>query len=415
LRRVALKALMEIERGGNSSAVLERLLRKVKKRNTPFITELVMGVLRWRNRLDYAISYFSNKRLNRIEPEVLNALRMGIYEIEKMNTPEYAAVKETVNLVRGSWRRAFVNGILRNFIREQVRYPTKDEPLMFLTYTLSTPEWKALRWLEDFGIEKSEKLALYYNSTPAIYLRVNRKKTSTESLIRLLKREGIVVDKCKNLPFCLRVLKGNPRFTSALKNGLFYVQDIASQIAGFIASEIGNTVWDCCAAPGGKSSHLAEIGFKVFSSDISLPRLRLAISNFRRLGLEIHSFVADALRPSVRRKFPLILVDSPCSSMGIIHRAPEVKWRIVPEKLKELSVLQKRILKSVLRYGEKVLYVVCTQEPEETVNVLSDFNIEELPLPGDIKKIPFLEKEKILYTDPTEIYSDGMSYALITK
>jgi len=413
VRRVALRALLEIERGGNSSQVLDRLLNRIPPGERPFVTEIVMGVLRWRNRLDYAIAYFSKKRLDRLEPQVINALRMALYEVQNMHTPEYAVVKETVSLLRGSWRRAFVNGILRNYLREGVRYPGRDNPLMYLTYTLSVPEWKALRWLDEYGLEKAEKLAHFYNSPPPIYLRVNRRKTSPEKLMGILQREGMVVEPCSCVPFCLKVIEGNPRNSRALKTGMFYIQDIASQIAGFIAAELGTKVWDCCAAPGGKASHLAEIGLKVFASDISLPRLRLSHDNFKRLGVKIYGFVADAKKPPLKERFPMILVDAPCSSMGIAHRAPEVKWRITPEKLKELSRLQREILNAILPYGEKILYVVCTREREETVDVMDGLKTERVPLNFAQCEIPFFRKGEILFTEPALMKSDGMAYSLV--
>lgn len=413
MREFALRALIEIEKGGNSSQVLDRIFKKVAPAVRPFITELVMGVLRWRNRLDYAIAYFSKKRLDRLEVQVLNALRMGIYEIQKMHTPEYAAVKETVALLRGSWRRSFVNGILRNFIREGVRYPERNNPLMYLTYTLSVPEWKALRWLDELGLERAEKLAVFYNSPPPIYLRVNRRKTSPEELIKILQREGVDAELCPCLPFCLRVKKGSPRNTKALSSGLFYIQDISSQLAGFIAASLGTEVWDCCAAPGGKASHLAEIGLKVFASDVSFPRLRLSKANFQRLGVKVFVFVADSKKPPLGWKFPLVLVDAPCSSMGIAHRAPEVKWRITPEKLKRLSVLQREILRSILPHGDKVLYVVCTQEREETIEVVEEYRAVKPPLDFVQCDLPIIWKEGVLYTDPVTMNADGMAYSLI--
>ncbi len=412
-RFVALRALMEIEAGGNSSQVLERFLRKLKPRDRAFVTELVMGVLRWRGRLDYAVAYLSNIRLEKIEPYVMNALRMGIYQMERMRVADYAAVKETVALLKAQWKRSFVNGILRSFAREGVRYPGKETPLMYLTHTLSTPEWKALRWLEEFGLEKAEALALYYNSPPPIYLRVNRKKISPEELALRLKREGVQTEECPELPFCLKVKQGNPKLTKTLREGLFYIQDKASQVAGLIASTLGDEVWDPCTAPGGKASHMAELGKKVLASDISFPRLKLALSNFKRLGLKIRVFVADGKKPALRKRFPLVLLDAPCSSMGIIHRAPEVKWRITPEALLSLSELQSQLLRSLLPYGEKLLYVVCTQEREETEGVVEDYGTVPLtaPLQG-----PFLrKKDNFLLTEPHLFQSDGMFYALVRQ
>ncbi len=412
-RFVALRALMEIEAGGNSSQVLDRLLLRVKKRDRPFITELVMGTLRWRGRLDYAVAYLSNIRIEKIEPHVMNALRMGIYQLERMRVADYAAVKETVGLLKSRWKRSFVNGILRAFVREGVRYPGKEAPLMYLTHTLSTPEWKALRWLEEFGLERAEALALYYNSPPPIYLRVNRKKTSPQELIPVLRREGVETEECPELPFCLKVRQGNPGLSKALKQGLFYIQDKASQLAGLIASTLGQQVWDPCSAPGGKASHMAELGLEVFASDISLPRLKLAIGNFRRLGLKIRAFVADGKKPAVRRKFPLIFLDAPCSSMGIIHRAPEVKWRITPEKLVELSGLQRELIKALVPHSKQLLYVVCTQEREETEEVVKDYRTVSLTAP---LQSSFLRKKgDFLLTEPHLFQSDGMFYALIRQ
>ncbi len=411
-RFVALKALMDVEAGGNSSQVLDIYLKKVKPRDRGFVTEMVMGVLRWRGRLDYAVAYLSNKRLEKIEPYVLNALRLGIYQIEKMRVADHAAVKETVKLLAAPWKRAFVNGILRAFLREGVRYPGREDPLMYLTHTLSTPEWKALRWLEEFGLERAEALALYYNSPPPLYIRVNRRKTSPAQLSRRLEREGIKTKACPESPFCLKIVQGNPRETSALREGFYYIQDRASQLAGLMASGLAKRVWDPCSAPGGKASHMAEMGLEVISSDISLPRLKLTLGNFKRLGLRIRVFVADGRKPPVRGEFPLILLDAPCSSMGIIHRAPEVKWRTTPRGLSQLSKLQRELVKALLPHGQKLLYVVCTQEKEETEGTLEGF--PTLPLSPPAEGI--LEKRgNFLFTQPEILQSDGMFYALLTQ
>ncbi len=411
-RYVALSALLQVERGANSSQVLDRKLKNLPHKDRGFVTELVLGVLRWRGRLDYAIAYLSDRRLERIEPEVKNALRMGLYQIERMRVPSYAAVKETVNLLRSSWKRSFVNAILRGFLREGVKYPERTEPLMYLTHTLSTPEWKALRWLDELGLDGAEKMALYFNSPPPLYLRVNRRKTSAEVLVKALEREGILTEPCREIPLCLKVKKGNPKNSKALRKGFFYIQDIASQMAGFLAAKLASKVWDPCSAPGGKSSHLAELGAEVFASDISFPRMRLALKNFRRLGLKIRVFVGDGEKPPVRGKFPLILLDAPCSSMGIIHRAPEVKWKINPQKLQSLKEKQRRLLESLLPFGERILYVVCTQEREETLSVVEGFTLAESPKISPEKF--FLRKGKTLFSNALNFSSDAMFYAVVS-
>ncbi len=410
-RYVALSALLQVERGANSSQVLDRELKSLPHKDRGFVTELVLGVLRWRGRLDYAIAYLSDRRLEKIEPEVKNALRMGLYQIERMRVPSYAAVKETVNLLKTPWKRSFANAILRGFLREGVKYPERTEPLMYLTHTLSTPEWKALRWLDELGLDGAEKMALYFNSPPPLYLRVNRRKTSAEVLVKALEREGILTEPCREIPLCLKVKKGNPKNSKALRKGFFYIQDIASQMAGFLAAKLASKVWDPCSAPGGKSSHLAELGAEVLAPAMSFPRMRLALKNFRRLGLRIRVFVGDGEKPPVRGKFPLILLDAPCSSMGIIHRAPEVKWRINPQKLQSLKEKQRKLLERLLPFGERILYVVCTQEREETLSVVEDLTLAEPP-----KISPenfFLRRGKTLFSNALDFSSDAMFYTVV--
>ncbi len=418
-RELAFEILKEVEEGGNSSYLLDKKLFRLRnEKDRAFATELVLGVLRWRLRLDYAISYHSETRMDKLEEDVRIALRMGIYQLEFMRVPPYAAVNETVKLIRAPWKKSFVNGILRTFVRQGVRYPGKEDPLMYLTYTLSTPEWKARRWLQEFGLEKSEKLARYYNSKPPLYIRVNPEKVDPPSLASMLSLDGIETSPCPFLPGCLKVERGNVKTSPFLKKGYFYVQDVGSQMAGWIIRSLApSLVWDCCFAPGGKALHLYELGLKVVGSDLSEARVRFARHNMRIRNASFPVLVADARKPPFTGRFELVLVDAPCSSLGVAHRNPELKWRIEEVKLREFATLQLEILRAAAEVADRVLYVVCSQEKEETLEVVerSGLVAEEIPEDFFLSKPNLRKVGALWFTEPAEDQMDGMFFALLRK
>ena len=418
-RKIAFEILKEVEEGGNSSYLLDRKLSRIEdEKKKAFITEIVLGVLRWRNRLDYAISYHSNKRIEKLSLDVIIALRMGIYQLEFMRVPDYAAVNESVELVKAPWKRSFVNGLLRSYLREGVRYPSPEDALMHLTYTLSTPEWKARRWLKEFGFERACKLAEFYNSKPPVYIRLNPDKVDMDSLLSMLSLDGIEAQPCDYLKDCLKIKKGNVKTTPFLKKGYFYVQDAGSQMAGWVIRQLKPAlVWDCCFAPGGKAIHLALLGMKVVASDVSFKRTRFALVNVKSSGVKFPVLVADARRPPFKVRFPLTLVDAPCSSLGVVHRNPELKWKIKEENLKKFKSLQKEILNRVMEVSKRALYVVCSQEKEETLEVIQELNLKTEKIPDEffLKKPPLKIVENTWFTQPDLSGMDGLFYALVKK
>ena len=266
-RTLTVKALMRVSSGGFSNIVLDSMLTEsgLEHRDRAFASALFYGVLERRITLDYLIKRYSSKPLDKLSPEVLEALRLGFYQLLYMNSvPDNAAVSETVETVKrlGSGKASgFVNGILRSFIREgktadfsRMRGPER------LSAQYSAPIWLCKKWSGEFGPERTEKALAASLGAPPIYLRVNTTKTTAGELVNTLEEEGVSAVSCGVLPTALVINSAAPQNTEAYKNGLFHVQDISSQLCALaVGAERGERVLDVCAAPGGKTFTVAEI------------------------------------------------------------------------------------------------------------------------------------------------------------
>jgi len=307
--------------------------------------------------------------------------------------PTSAAVNESVLLARqfgGTAIAGFVNAVLRAIAREPTM-PLPDlnrDPVLHLSIKYSHPEWLVRRWLNRHGPERTAALCAANNEIPPVTVRVQPLRTTPEALRAELEREGIEVTPCRisNVGLVLRRTKDLGRLP-AYRKGEFYVQDEAAQLVGFIVDpKPGESVLDACAAPGGKSTHLAELmgdRGEVVAADVDSTRLERIVENAGRLGLTaIRPMVADATRPGnflADRRFDRILVDAPCSGLGIIRRNPEAKWYKSEDLIRSMAVLQSSILNRVaplLKPGGILVYSTCTTELEENENVVGAFLTE---------------------------------------
>ncbi|MCZ6463422.1 MAG: 16S rRNA (cytosine(967)-C(5))-methyltransferase RsmB [Proteobacteria bacterium] len=363
-------------------------------------TELVYGTLRWRGRIDYLLGQLLDREFSTLEPLVTNALRLGAYQIlftERI--PATAAVDQAVHCTRalGADRAAgLVNAVLRRLSREHERisFPElRDDPVAHLTHALSMPEWIARRWIEHFGADEAAALARASNDPPRLTLRANRTRTNAAALLEAMRlrfpealpcrwaEDGIVLGR-----------QGNPGREPGFLSGLFTVQDEASQlVVELLDPRPGDRVLDTCAAPGTKSTGIAErVGpsGEVLSLDRHGRRLALVARDARRLGLDnIRTLERDATRSltdladgtgprHTGRPFDRVLVDAPCSGLGALRRNPDARWRIRPEATEALVNLQRSILAraaTVLRPGGRLVYSTCTLLPEENEGIVSRF------------------------------------------
>lgn len=364
------------------------------ERDRAFVNNMVQGVTRLRLRLDWTIEQLSAVPLRRIDRDIMNVLRMALYQIFFMDrVPESAAVNEAVNLVRAAKRPrhiiSFVNGLLRAACRrrDNLEFPDRGgDRARYLSVFYSYPLWLADKWIGELGEDDAEALLAAQNYFPDINIRANTLRIDRDGLVEALARDGIKARPLDWSPqgIVLEGYRGRVDALDAFKRGLFQVQDQAAQIASHLLSVCpGDRVLDICAGFGGKSSHLAELmGGKgqVTALDNNRARLMSLAENAERLGIDnIMPVVGDATLPlsaTFQRKFNRVVLDAPCSGLGVISRHPDIKWNRVKEDIPRLAAMQSKFLNSaasVVEKGGELLYVVCTISREENEGVVEGF------------------------------------------
>jgi len=367
---------------------------RLDERDRAFVNNLVQGVIRQRLRLDWTIEQLSAFPVKKIDEDVLNVLRMALYQIFFMDrVPESAAVNEAVNLVREAKRPrhviSFVNGLLRTACRrkDDLEFPDRvGDRARYLSVYYSYPLWLADKWISELGEDDAEALMSAQNDFPGINIRVNSLRTSREAFIETLSHYGIIARSLAWSPqgIVLDGHRGRPDALDAFKKGLFQVQDQAAQIAShLLAVRPGCRVLDICAGLGGKSSHLAELmdgKGQVIALDSNKAKLVLLAENTERLGMKnIFPVAGDAAQPLsslFRCQFDRVILDAPCSGLGVISRHPDIKWNRSKEDIPRLAEAQEKFLNSaasVVAKGGELLYVVCTISREENEGVVEGF------------------------------------------
>lgn len=437
-RRTAYNVLMNVEgEGGYSSISLSAALGKANlgSRDKAFVTKLVYGVLENSYYLDYIIDNYSKVKSNKLEPEVRCILRMGIYQMTFLDTPDSAAVNESVNLTKKlKLFRAtgFINGLLRSYVRDgkSVKLPDQNKnPLMYLCIKYSVPMWLVKLWQEAYGSQICESILHSLPERPPIFARVNTMKISSDELIQSFSGSGVMAVKSKIIPNCIVLentgsVKELPQYT----RGEFHVQDGSSQMCCMIAApKTGYKVYDVCAAPGGKTFTLAEImndSGEIISCDIHPHRVELISEGAKRLGLEcVKPIERDALSEVLQNDADLVLCDVPCSGLGIIRRKPDIKHKS-PRELDELPKLQYDILENsarLVKEGGRLVYSTCTLNPKENCMVLNSFlkahpEFEPLPieLPSGIARL-IDEPSHMLTVFPQMADTDGFFISTIRR
>jgi 16S rRNA (cytosine967-C5)-methyltransferase len=366
---------------------------KLDERDRAFVSNLVQGVLRWRLRLDRVIEQFSAFPLKKIDKTALNILRTALYQILFLDkVPESAAVNEAVKLTKAEKLphhiTSFVNGLLRTICRQKgdIKFPDRDrDRLHYLSVSYSYPQWLVDKWAKESGADFTEALLRAQNNFPDLNIRVNTLRISRDELVKTLERDGIDSKPTVYSPDGLILAGSRGRVDSldTFKKGLFQVQDQAAQIVSrLISVQPEDEVLDVCSGLGGKATHLAELmGGKgrVICVDNDRNKLVKAMENAERLGLDILTpVVADALLLSSlpERKFSRIMLDAPCSGLGVISRHPDIKWNRKADDIPRLSAMQKKLINTaaaMLQKGGELLYVVCAISREENEEVARAF------------------------------------------
>lgn len=392
VRKLALQILCRVD---TESAFADQLIAAtaaacaLSPQTRALLRELTYGVLRWRNRLDWTLEQCSRRPLATLAPEIRNLLRLGAYELCFMDRiPPYAAVDENVKLAKQVGHAgivAFVNAVLRTLGRQRGSLPLPnqtDDLVTYLTIAQSHPRWLVERWLARDGRQRTEAMCHANNTPPRLAVRVNRLRATREQLIESLIAEGCQVKPCGFAPDGVLILRHPPLDgLRCFVEGWFSVQDEAAMLCGYLLSpQAGERVLDACAAPGGKVTHLAELmgdQGEVMALDRNTHRLRLVEDNCQRLGLRsIRCRVADATQVALGRAFDRILVDAPCSGLGVLRRHPDAKWRKGPALVDAMQRQQVAILEHVssfLKSGGILLYATCSTEPEENEAVMHTF------------------------------------------
>jgi 16S rRNA (cytosine967-C5)-methyltransferase len=396
-RWVAYDILRKLEEHQSNSAVLlqNSLASIPNPADRALITELIMGVLRWRAKLLYVIQQFSRRSLDSIDKRVQVILLVGIYQLLFTRIPPHAAVHETVNLckrIRMTSASSFVNGILRAVQSkvDSMVFPEGDDSKSF-SVVYSHPEWLVQRWLNRYGVSETKAL-MQRNNTPAqVFLRVNELIATPDKVLQHLKDNGIKLEArpcgggergpgLSASPLFL-VIEGAPQLTESFEKGEFYIHDAGIEVLGEIMSaKPGQSVLEVAAAPGGKTLQLAmrmhDQG-RIVCVDSDLKRMKMWRRNIERL--QIHSamgVVSDARRLPLSKPFNLVTVDAPCSGLGVIRRHPEIKWWRSENELQKFAEVQLQILQSCAKYVDdtgSMVYSVCSFEPEETEDICKEF------------------------------------------
>lgn len=442
-RAVAFEILLRVEREESYAAELlhSSPLAELSSRDHGLTTELVMGVLRWRSLLDQRLAAASSQKLERLDGEVLAALRLGVYQLQFLSrVPARAAIFESVELVKAARKRSassFVNAVLRKIaeagakdIFEEIR---KSPDTITLAQNTAHPPWLVARWTKHYGLEATRQICAHDQTVPETAIHIHDNLSRDEQADAELTEAGVQLAPGRLLSAARHVLAGDVTGTRAYHEGRVAIQDEASQLVALLAGR-GEMLLDCCAAPGGKTALLARRNprAKVFATELHPHRARL-LQNLSRLP-NVYVVAADARRLPFSCVFDRILADVPCSGTGTLARNPEIKWRLKAEDLHDLQSRQVAILKSALAQlaiGGRLVYSTCSLEREENEAVVeaaldgtaefkvADFEreLEQLQRSGEMcwKDITSLLAGHYLRTTPGVHPCDGFFAALIER
>ncbi|MDI6784283.1 MAG: 16S rRNA (cytosine(967)-C(5))-methyltransferase RsmB [bacterium] len=436
-RELAYQLLLRIERDKSfAGLVVDKALDKTElsARDKRLVTELVYGTIRHQGTLDWVIAQFAKKQKKIISFKLNIILRLGIYQLLYLTKiPAFAATHEMVKIAKqtGLTRYSgFVNALLRRVAenRDRIQYPDKTKDIVkHLAVKYSHPEWMVRIFLDRFGAEETEQLCELNNQPASVILRVNRLKTSVEHLEQILLKKGIRVSRSDYAPEGLIIAQSNSsiRELPGYNEGSFAVQDTASMLVSHLVNpQPGQTVVDLCAAPGGKATHLAELmqnQGKLTAVDLHPGKAKLIDQTAHRLGISIiQVLVADGtkLADKILEPVDAVLLDAPCSGLGVLRRKVDSRWRKEPESIPELVALQNKLLESaysILKPGGVLVYSTCTLTRDENEPQIERFlalhpelrleNAKDF-LPEPAK--PMVTKEGYYFAVPHRYHTDGI-------
>ncbi len=377
------------------SAIATRRIRLHDERDRALAAEIATGVQRWRAALDHLIGVFSNRAIGRLDPEVVDILRLGAYQLLHLTrVPASAAVDDAVALAKRARKQSaagFVNAILRAISRGRRSLPLPPRPslatdssaaLDYLSVTLSHPRWLAARWYQRVGFEAAEAWLRFNNSPAPLTLRPNRLMLDAAALVDRLKHDGVVLRPGRFAPDALLVESGQPLDGPGEREGWFVVQDEASQLVALLAAaKPGSRVLDTCASPGGKTTAIAAaMGNRgtLIACDVRRRRMDLLRKTVNSTGARnVRLVQVDLLRPlPFSQLFDTVMLDAPCSGLGTLRRDPDIRWRRQESELPVLASAELTMLghaAAAVAPGGRLIYATCSSEPEENDDVVNAF------------------------------------------
>jgi len=374
-RVAAFEILLRVER---ESAYAPELLHgprytRLSAADHGLATELLMGVLRWRSRLDAHIAEQSSQKLGQLDLEVLIALRLGCYQLDFLSrVPQRAAVHESVELVKRARKRSaapFVNAILRKLAAKSATRPLAEDVTTpaALAAASAHPLWLVERWTREFGFHSARQVCAYDQAVPETALRLYAPEAEAE-----LQREGVALAPGRLLTTARRAGSGEITKTRAFREGRVAIQDEASQLVALLVGH-GQRILDCCAAPGGKTRMLAGQNPQAKITAVELHSQRVRLLQKLLFGKKVEIVTSDVCALPGEAAYDRVLADVPCSGTGTLARNPEIKWRLQPQDFADLQQRQLAILRSAMRQaapGGRIVYSTCSLEPEENSAVV---------------------------------------------
>ncbi len=390
-RGTAVKILNRVER---SDSYLDRLIdaemrtADMNELDKGLMNEIVTGVVRWQMKLDWVLTGFFHGNFTKAETNIRNALRVALYQILFLDkVPHSAAVNESVEFIkrlRGQKVADLVNAVLRNILRnlDNIRYPDiNEDQTQHLAVVESHPAWIVKRWIARYGYDEAKKLLAANNERPDLTLRVNRLKIDFNYFLSQLEQHQIQFSRSEYLDFFVRVKHMAGIGSSEMfRQGFFVVQDeSAGVVVQLLDPKPGDRVIDMCSAPGGKATFIGELMKNVgeiVAVDRYETRLNLVKSACQRLGIANAHFIAADAATVQTAPAEKVLVDAPCSGLGVLSKKPDAKWKREPEDLVKLVQTQRAILENAANHvkpGGVLVYSTCTMEPEENTGVVQGF------------------------------------------
>lgn len=431
-RELALGVLMEVTEGGSySHLVLRSVLEKhqyLTKQERAFLTRLAEGTIQRMLELDYILDRFSKVKVKKMKPVIRNILRLGVYQLKYMDAvPASAACNEAVKLAKKKGFASlggFVNGVLRSVGRDLGGIPYPDEarePVKALSVRYSIPEWLTAQWLTEYGMEQTRRMMQVFLNDVPLTIRTNLGRTTPGELQKRLAEEGVTAtpvdgEKYPGLSYAFAISGVDYLYgLASFREGLFYVQDLSSMlVAEWAAPKAGDVCIDVCAAPGGKSIHIAEklngTGM-VEARDLSEGKVALIRENITRCQLSnvrAKQWDATVLDEGARESADIVIADVPCSGLGVLRKKSDIKYRMSVEAEEELVRLQREIVQTVAHYvkpGGTLLYSTCTIHRAENEDNVAWF----------LEQNPQFELERMQQIFPAETLGDGFFLARLIR